>query len=133
MIVFPAPGSSASKKRMRGSFIKYSYTASSWCGSGSNSCYRKGEERVILIGKPQPLRFHTKAEKTRVAIERLDLAGDRQYFYLLRREHRIMCEARLFPSPDNFQRSAQWHNREHLDRLGHKRTAHGASRSYLRI
>ena len=35
MIVLPAPASSASRNRTRGSFRRWSYTASSWCGSGS--------------------------------------------------------------------------------------------------
>jgi len=43
------------------------------------------------LGEAQPFSFYTESEKTRVAIEGLYLAGDRQSLNLLGCEHRIMC------------------------------------------
>jgi len=50
----------------------------------------QGEERVVLVGQAQALRFHAEAERAGIAVEDGLSSGDDQVSLLLGREHDVM-------------------------------------------
>ena len=75
MIVLPAPGSSASRKRMRGSFKKVVVDRIELVRQGIDSGDREREERIVFVGQAQAVGLNAESEQPSVAVERLLLGG----------------------------------------------------------
>ena len=84
---------------------------------------REREVRVVLVRQPEPVGLDPEPEERRVVVERLLVGRDSQPCDLLGTEHRVVSLPGLEPPPDDLERRAKRHNREHLDRFRDERPA----------
>ena len=92
---------------------------------------REREERVVLVGQPEPVGLDAEAEEPGVAVEGFGLGGDLELGDLLGAQDRVIAAAGLRASADDFQRGPERDDGEHLHRFRDERPADGDALAYL--
>ena len=130
MIVLPAPGSSASRKRIRGNLHEVAVDRLQLVRQRIDAGDRQREERIVFVGQTEAMGLDAEAKQSGIAVERLASAEIVRWSTWSGRQHRVVGQPSVHAAADQLDSAAQGNYRQDLDRLGQRRTADDGPDSY---